>query len=64
MIPDLDMLERRVAAMRDLPWPIPAVVFLAMTDEGLDHLEAAPGTDRYWPTLNRVVARIEEAGGA
>jgi hypothetical protein len=64
MMPDLDILERRVAAMRDLPWPIPAVVLLAMTDEDLDHLEAASGTDRYWPTLNRVVARIEEAGGA
>jgi len=64
MIPDLDILGRPGAAMRDLPWPIPAVVLLAMTDEDLDHLEAASGADRYWPTMNRVVALIEAAGGA
>lgn len=56
---DLDILERRVTAMRDLPWPIPAVVILAMTDEDLDDLEAAADTDRYWTVLNRIVRRIE-----
>lgn len=59
MIPDTYILERRVAAMRDLPWPIPAVVILAMTDEDLDRLEAAADTDRYWTVLNEIVCRIE-----
>jgi hypothetical protein len=45
--------------MRDLPWPIPAVVLSAMTDEDLDHLEAASDTPHYWTVLNRIVCRIE-----
>lgn len=41
MIPDLDILERRVAAMREIPWPIPALEIIEMTDEDLDLLDAA-----------------------
>jgi hypothetical protein len=59
MIPDTDILERRIAAMRGLPWPIPALVVMQVTDEDLDNLDEAADTDRYWTVLNRIVSRIE-----
>jgi hypothetical protein len=59
VIPDLDILERRVAAMRDVPWPIPALIVMEITDEELDHLDAAADTDKYWTVLNGIVSRIE-----
>jgi phage FluMu protein gp41 len=59
VIPDLDMLERRIAAMRDVPWPIPALVIIEMTDEDLDNLDAAADADNYWTVLNAIVSRIE-----
>ena len=48
MIPDLDILERRVGAM---------------TDEDLDYLAAA-GTPCYWTVLNEVIRRTEGVGAA
>ena len=60
MIPDLDILERRIAVMRELPWPLPALVVIEMTDEDLDNLDAAADTDRYWSVLNGIVRRIQE----
>jgi hypothetical protein len=60
MFPDTDMLENRVQAMRELPWPIPALVIIEMADEDLDLLDAAADTDKYWTVLNAIVARIEE----
>jgi hypothetical protein len=45
--------------MRDLPWPIPALVVLSMTDEDLDNLDAAADTDKYWTVLNAIISRIE-----
>ena len=59
MFPDAEILERRVAAMMDLPWPIPSTIIMYMTDEDLDNLDAAANTDRYWAQLNRIVGRIE-----
>ena len=59
MIPDQDILENRVQAMRELPWVIPALVVVSMTDEDLDNLDAGADTDRYWSELNRIVTRIE-----
>ncbi len=59
MIPDQDILENRVQAMRELPWVIPALVVVQMTDEDLDLLDAAYETDEYWSVLNRIVTRIE-----
>jgi hypothetical protein len=59
LIPDADIVENRVQAMRDVPWVIPALTVIEMTDEDLDHLDAAADTDRYWTVLNRIVARIE-----
>jgi hypothetical protein len=63
VIPDTDILERRMAAMRDLPWPIPALVVLEMTDEDLDHLATAT-KDEYWGVLNAIVRRIQEKEAA
>jgi hypothetical protein len=60
VIPDQDILESRVQAMRGLPWPIPALVIIEMTDEELDLLDAACDTDKYWSVLNSIVRRIEE----
>jgi hypothetical protein len=48
-----------VAAVRDIPWPIPARVIMQMTDLDLDHLDMAADTDGYWPTLNAILSRIE-----
>jgi hypothetical protein len=45
--------------MRDIPWPIPALVVMQMTDEDLDNLDEAADTDRYWTVLNSTVRRIE-----
>jgi hypothetical protein len=59
LIPDQDILESRVQAMRELPWPIPALVILEMTDEDLDLLDAAYETREYWSVLNRIITRIE-----
>ena len=60
MIPDQDILENRVQAVRELPWVIPALVIIEMTDEDLDLLDAAYETDEYWSTLNTIVKRIQE----
>ena len=59
MIPDQDILEGRVQAMRELPWPIPALVVIQMTDEDLDLLDAAYDSTEYWSILNTIVRRIE-----
>jgi hypothetical protein len=59
LIPDADILESRVAAMRDLPWLIPPLVLVEFTDEDLDNLDAATDTDKYWTVLNAIVSRIE-----
>jgi hypothetical protein len=60
VIPDQDILESRVQAMRDLPWPIPALVVVEFTDEDLDRLDAAADSPEYWSELNRIVTRIQE----
>jgi hypothetical protein len=59
VIPDQDILESRVQAMRELPWVIPALVVVEFTDEDLDLLDAAADTPEYWSVLNRIVTRIE-----
>jgi len=55
------LVEARVAAMRDLPWPIPALVVIEMSDEDLDRPEAAADDNNYWRTLNEIVRRITES---
>jgi hypothetical protein len=56
---DPDILENRVMAMRELPWVIPALTIIQMSDEDLDLLDAAYETREYWSVLNRIVTRIE-----
>jgi hypothetical protein len=60
VIPDQDTLENRVHAMRELPWPIPALVVVEFTDEDLDLLDAAADSPEYWSVLNEIVTRIQE----
>ena len=60
MIPDQDILENRVQAMRKLPWVIPARTIIEMTDEDLDNLDAAYDSPEYWSILNTIVKRIQE----
>jgi hypothetical protein len=59
VIPDQDILESRVQAMREVPWVIPALTIIEMTDEDLDNLDAAADSPEYWSVLNAIVTRIE-----
>jgi hypothetical protein len=60
VIPDQDILESRVQAMRELPWVIPALtIIVEFTDEDLDRLDAAADTEHYWTVLNEIVTRIQ-----
>jgi hypothetical protein len=56
-----DLLQSRVQAVRGLPWVIPALTIIEMTDEDLDNLDAAADSPEYWSTLNEIVTRIKEA---
>jgi hypothetical protein len=60
LIPDADILENRVQAMRELPWVIPALTVIEMTDEDLDRLDAAFDAPEYWGVLNGIGRRIQE----
>ena len=60
MIPGQDILESRVQAMRELPWVIPALTIIEMTDEDLDLLDAAYEKPEYWTVLNAIVTRITD----
>jgi hypothetical protein len=60
---DTYITERRLKAVRELPWPIPAAILVKMLDEDLDHLAAA-SNDEYWRVLNSVVRRIESRAGS
>lgn len=60
MIPGQDILESHVQAMRELPWVIPALVIIEMTDEDLDNLDAAADSPEYWSLLNEIVTRIQK----
>jgi hypothetical protein len=54
-----DLLESRVSAMRELPWVIPALTIMQMTDLDLDELDMAADSPGYWSVLNAIVTRIE-----
>jgi hypothetical protein len=54
-----DLLESQIAAMRDLPFGVPALVILEMTDRDLAHLDAAADTPHYRSVLSGIVTRIE-----
>jgi hypothetical protein len=52
------MVEARLRVVRELPWPLPALVVVGMTDEDLDHLAAA-SEGEYWTILNAIVTRMQ-----
>jgi hypothetical protein len=56
---DPDILESRIQAVRELPWVIPALTIMQMTDFDLDHLDLAADSPEYWTVLNAIVTRIE-----
>jgi hypothetical protein len=55
-----DLLENRIQAVIELPWIIPALTIIEMTDEDLDNLDAAYDSPEYWSTLNTIFTRIQE----
>jgi hypothetical protein len=61
MFPDAREMERRASAFEELPWAIPAVVVLQMSDEDLDALADADD-EHYWRILNSIVHRIVDGG--
>lgn len=61
MIPDGYIHDRRMRALRELPWVIPAAVIMQLRDEDLDWLGCAGLEEhptQYWRILNGVVRRI------
>jgi hypothetical protein len=54
-----DVLESQIAAVRDLPHGVPALVILEMTARDLAHLDAAADTTHYQSVLSGIVRRIE-----
>jgi hypothetical protein len=59
-VPDQDILEARLQAFIELPWILPALTIIEMTDEDLDNLDAAyEQPELYWKVLNKIVWRIQ-----
>jgi hypothetical protein len=59
---DRFILSRRLRQVHKLPWCLPAVLLIKLTDEDLDGLDIAEraGRDSYWLCLNRIVHRLTE----
>lgn len=53
-----DVLESQIAAVRDLPHGVPALVVMEITDQELVQLEAASETCRYPAVLAAVLKRV------
>jgi hypothetical protein len=54
-----DLLESQISAMRDLPFQLPALVVISMTDKDLACLDAAADTPHYQSVLRAILGRIE-----
>lgn len=54
-----DVLESQIAALRDLPHGVPALVIIEITSQELAQLDAAADTPHYHSVLSTVVRRIE-----
>jgi len=61
MFPDAYILERRLRQLQSLPWPIPAVVIMRMTDADFDALDMAACRDEWWRVLNTIVSRVSDS---
>ena len=59
-----DVLESQIAAVRDLPHSVPALVAMEMTPEDLAHLDAAADTVHYHLVLGVIVDRIQKGKAA
>jgi hypothetical protein len=53
-----DLLEAQIAAVRDLPHGVPALVILEMTAQELAQLDAAADSSHYPSVLSAIVARV------
>jgi hypothetical protein len=53
-----DLLESQIAAVRDLPHGVPALVILQMTSQELAQLDAAADTSHYPSVLSAILKRI------
>lgn len=53
-----DLLESQIAAVRDLPHGVPALVIIEMTSQELTQLDAAADTSHYPAVLSAVLKRI------
>jgi hypothetical protein len=56
---DAFVAEKRIRALWELPWVLPATVVIGMTDEDLDLLYAARDKDEYWLLLSNIVEHLE-----
>jgi hypothetical protein len=54
-----DLLESQIAAVRDLPHGVPALVVIEMTSQELTQLDAAADTPHYHSVLRGIVRRIQ-----
>ena len=61
MFPDADILERRLRQLERLPWPIPAVVIMRMTEADFDALDMANDCDEWWHVLNAIIVRVTDS---
>jgi hypothetical protein len=53
-----DLLESQIAAVRDLPDGVPALVVMEITDQELAQLDAAADTRHYPAVLSAILKRI------
>ena len=53
-----DLLEGQIAAMRDLPFGVPALVIIEMTAQELAQLDAAADSPHYPSELSAILKRI------
>ena len=53
-----DLLESQIAAVRDLPHGVPALVILQMTSQELAQLDAAADSPHYPSELSAILKRI------
>jgi hypothetical protein len=53
-----DLLESQIAAVRDLPHGVPALVVIEMTSQELTQLDAAADTSHYPSVLSAILKRI------
>jgi hypothetical protein len=56
---DAFVCERRIRALRELPWVLPATTVIRLTALDLDLLYAARDKDEYWHLLRNIVERLE-----